>query len=481
MQNTQQQLQVKLKNIPTDASQVCSSISSGLNKEETLSVQNKVLVCNSLDVNHSQHAGSQDLRVLDIVYVLNIRGNPLMPTRQQKANKLLKQGKAKVVKRTPFTIQLNHASGETKQQITLGMDSGYKFVGFSARTEKQELIAGELKLRKDVSKRIQDRAMYRRTRRGKLWYREPRFDNRVKTKKKGWLAPSIQHKIQAHLRLVEKLKNLLPITKIIIEVANFDAQKMQNPEISGIEYQQGELQGYEIREYLLEKFHRTCVYCKKTNIPLQIEHIIPKSRGGSSRVSNLTISCEKCNQKKGTKTATEFGFPELEKQCKASLKSTVFMNLVRIKIVKELKCEYTYGYVTKHNRIKQKLSKSHVNDAFVIAGGTVGERVLSFDCKQVRRNNRKLQLNRKGFKPSVRRQRYKHQPNDIVRYENKMYVVKGVHCYGKQIMISNRTNKPKSVSIKKIQLIHYGKGIAFSVLPAIPPLFKNSGFLEGRL
>ena len=138
------------------------------------------------------------------------------------------------------------------------------------------------------------------------------------------------------------------------------------------------------------------------------------------------------------------------------------MNVVRIKIVKELNCEYTYGFVTKHNRIKAKIEKSHVNDAFVIAGGTVEERVLSFDCKQVRRNNRKLQLNRKGFKPSIRRQRYKHQPNDLVCYENKMYVVNGVHCKGTRILISNRISKPQSVSIKKIQLIHYGKGIFFN-------------------
>jgi len=144
-------------------------------------------------------------------------------------------------------------------------------------------------------------------------------------------------------------------------------KRCKNPEISGIEYQQGELQGYQVREYLLEKFSRKCVYCGKKNIPLQIEHIIPKSRGGSNRVSNLTIACEKCNLKKGNKT-------NIQKQAKESLKSTAFMNVVRKMLVKQVNAEETYGYITKHNRIKLDLPKTHYNDAFVIANGFSQER-----------------------------------------------------------------------------------------------------------
>ena len=170
------------------------------------------------------------------VYVLNMRGQPLMPTTPQKARNLVKQGKARVVQRLPVTIQLQYATGETKQKISLGIDSGYSFVGFSAITEKQEVISGELELRKDVSKNLTERRQYRRTRRNRLWYRKPRYNNRVSSKKKGWFAPSIEHKLDSHKKLIEGITRILPVTKTIIEVATFDAHKLKHPEVSGIEY-----------------------------------------------------------------------------------------------------------------------------------------------------------------------------------------------------------------------------------------------------
>ncbi|MHA1911411.1 MAG: RNA-guided endonuclease IscB, partial [Candidatus Kariarchaeaceae archaeon] len=245
-------------------------------------------------------------------------------------------------------------------------------------------------LRKDVSKNITQRRQYRRTRRSRLWYRQPRYNNRASSRKKDWFAPSIEYKLDSHIRLIEKIKSILPISKTIIEVATFDAHKMKKPEVSGIEYQQGELQGYEIREYLLEKWKRKCAYCEKTEIKLEIEHIIPKSRGGSNRVDNLTISCRKCNVKKGNKTAQEFGFLDIHNQAKQSLKAAPFMNIVRTRLVKELECESTFGYITKHNRIKLGLNKSHANDAFVITGGTDQKRIKKLQVKQIRRNNRSI-------------------------------------------------------------------------------------------
>ncbi|MHA2496587.1 MAG: RNA-guided endonuclease IscB, partial [Candidatus Hodarchaeales archaeon] len=261
------------------------------------------------------------------VMVLNMREQPLMPTTPQKARKLLKQQKGKVVQRLPFIIQLLYATGENTQDVELGLDPGYSQSGFSAITAQKELIAGEVQFRKDVSKKLTERRMYRQTRRAnKTRYRPPRFDNRRRAK--SWLAPSIQHKLDSHLRLVEILQTMLPITRITVELGTFDPQKLQNPEIKGVEYQQGELAGYEVREYLLHKWARTCAYCGKRNIPLEIEHIIPKSRGGSNRVSNLTLSCRPCNQKKGNKTATEFGNPQLQTKAKKPLKTVPFMNLV---------------------------------------------------------------------------------------------------------------------------------------------------------
>jgi len=398
------------------------------------------------------------------IYVLNIRGQPLMSTTQHNGKKLLKQGKAKVVQRCPFTIQLNYATGEATQPIKLGVDIGYTNIGFSAKTDKLEVISGTLTLRNNVSNKLEERRRYRSTRRGRLGYRPPRFDNR--TRPEGWFAPSIQHRHDSHIRLVETLETLLPITYEKVEVANFDAHKMQHPEITGVAYQQGELQGYEVREYLLDKWGRKCAYCGEKNVPLEVEHIIPRSRGGTDRVSNLTIACRKCNLKKGDKTAEEFGYPTIQKQAKQPLKAPACLNNIRWKLVEQLGAEHTYGYVTKYERNKLGLEKSHVNDAFVIAGGTTQERCRSYEVMQVRRNNRSLQTNRKGFKPSIRKQRYQLQPHDVVTYNGKVYQVKGVFNYGTWVRLRDSQGAVVNTNIKNVKLLKYGKGLVFT--------FKNN-------
>ena len=197
------------------------------------------------------------------VYVINFKKEPLMPTIPSKARKLLKQNKAKVVSRTPFTIQLLYSTGETKQDTVLGVDAGSKFIGLSVTTEKQELFSAELELRNDIVDLLSTRRQNRRTRRNRLRYRKARFLNRVKSKNKGWLAPSIEHKINTHLNIIAKLHKILPITKTIVEVASFDIQKIKNPNIKGEEYQQGEqLNFWNIREYVLFRDNHTCQHCK---------------------------------------------------------------------------------------------------------------------------------------------------------------------------------------------------------------------------
>ena len=462
MKKEKQQLGRRNTYTPTDASQVCSNCDLSLNKEETLSVADSKTFSNNPDENQHSGKSEQDLRVP----VLNMRREPLMPTTAQKARKLLEEDKAKVISRTPFVIQLLYPTGEAKQDIVLGIDAGYTNIGYSAIIATKELMSGELKLRSNIKKLIEMKRMYRQGKRTLKWYREPRFNNR--SRRDSWLAPSLEHRLQTHIRLIDQIKQILPITKVIVEVASFDTQKMQNPEISGIEYQQGELQGYEIREYLLEKWHRKCVYCKKKDIPLEVEHITPKSRGGSNRVSNLTISCHECNQKKGNKTAEEFGYPEIQKQAKESLRAAAFMNNIRWKLVNILNCNWTYGYITKHNRIKNGLEKSHVNDAFVIANGNNQKRSKAHKLMETRRNNRSIQTNRKGYKPSVRRQRYKLQPNDLVRFKNIVCRVKGVFNYGKWIRIVTKTNEMINTNIKNVKLLKYGKGIQWMIINSSP-------------
>lgn len=187
-----------------------------------------------------------------MVYVISQNGQPLMPTcRHGKVKHLLKSGKAKVVQRTPFTIQLMYETTEFVQHITLGVDAGSKTVGLSASTEQKELYASETMLRNDIVGLLSDRRQYRRARRNrKTRYRKPRFMNRVKSKKKGWIAPSISHKIETHLKLIRNVHKLLPISKIVVEVASFDIQKIKNPDIKGVDYQQGEqLNSWNVREF----------------------------------------------------------------------------------------------------------------------------------------------------------------------------------------------------------------------------------------
>lgn len=443
---------LKESNTPTDAPQVrsnCDSVIKHGHCDQVL--QNLKTSFNNSDVDQLSGKREQDLRVP----VLNMRGEPLMPATPAKARRLLKAKKAKVVTRKPFTIQLKYATGETKQPITLGVDAGYKKIGVSAVSSKNELLSAEVTLRTDIKKKLQNRAMYRRTRRCRLWHRQPRFDNRSRSK--GWLAPSIQHKLDSHIRLVEKIKKLLPITETIIEVASFDIQKIKNPEIESEEYQQGEQLGFwNVREYVLHRDNHKCQHCKgkKKDKILQVHHINDKSEGATNRPEELMTVCKTCHDEHHK------GIDIIPKKKIKNFKPETFMTTVRWKIVNALGCKHTYGYITKTNRIKQGLQKSHINDAFIIACGTTQERCKPYIVKQVRRNNRCIQKNRKGFDRSIRKKHYHLQPDDIIDYNGKEHLVKGVHNKGSRVIISDFI-KNFSIDIKKSNLILYGKGLQF--------------------
>ena len=441
-----QQLQVKLKNTPTDASQVCSSVSSVLNKEETPSVRSKVLTCNNLEGNLLQHTGEQNFKVSAIVYVLDMNGSPLMPTSPMRARKLLKSGKAKVAKRFPFTVKMTVPTGHNKQEVVLGIDSGYKRIGFSCVTPKKELLSGEVELDTKTKERLSERRMYRRNRRNKLWYRKPRFNNRKI--ENTWLAPSVLRNYNTHMTLVNKIKKLLPVTKVIVEVGNFDTQKLTNPEIEGKEYQQGNLYGFENQKaFVMFREKGKCQFCgkEKGNDTWRFHHITSRKTGSNS-ASNIALLHSKCHDKIHDK--------HLEKSIKSSgsYKESAFMNIVKNKFQKDLNCETTYGYITFGKRKELQLSKTHFNDAFVISSGSSQSRISPMLVIQKRKNNRSVQLNRKGFTPSIRKQRYIYQPKDLIWINGKECEVVGSHCCGSRVIIKREdTVKNISISTKKIQ------------------------------
>ena len=330
------------------------------------------------------------------VFVLNMRGQPLMPCSPPKARKLLRAGKAVPVCRTPFVIQLTVPTGETKQPITLGVDAGYKHVGLSATTAKEELLASEVELRQDVTGLLSDRLALRRARRNrKTRYRAPRFDNRVRSKHKGWLAPSVENRIQAHISRIEAVCRVLPITKIVIETASFDIQKIKNPEVEGTDYQQGDQLGFwNVREYVLFRDGHVCQACKgrSKDLILNVHHIESRKTGGDAP-GNLITLCEACHKAYHAGKLKQFS-----PRRGASFRAETFMGIMRWTVLNRLRERHpelpvtnTYGYLTKHKRIVAGLPKTHCADAFCIAGNLNAKRWGEYLFqKQTRRHNRQI-------------------------------------------------------------------------------------------
>jgi len=331
------------------------------------------------------------------VFVLSHLGKPLMPTTPRRARIFLKTRRARVVTREPFTIQLRFETTTHTQPVTVGVDTGSQTVGIAATANREVVFQAEMHLRTDISGKLIRRRQYRRTRRSrKTRYRAARWANRRRSP--GWLAPSLRARADATVKAVRFVARVLPISQINVEIGSFDTQKMQNPEVSGVCYQQGQLQGYLLREYLLARWQRQCAYCKTSGVPLQVEHIIPKSRGGSDRASNLVIACDPCNKRKGKRTAEEFGYPEIQAQARVPLKDAAHVSSIKTAVVQQLAQQFgsehvavTYGFETKYQRIQVlKLSKSHTNDAVAIAcaiGEVVKPLTVVYQLRCVSRGN----------------------------------------------------------------------------------------------
>ncbi|HEX3642659.1 MAG TPA: RNA-guided endonuclease IscB [Ktedonobacteraceae bacterium] len=319
------------------------------------------------------------------VFVVDTNKQPLNTIHPGEARLLLNRGKAAVLKRYPFTIILKVAIDDpVVAELRIKIDPGSKTTGIAIVNDQsgEVVFAAELTHRgQQIKSDLDDRRGVRRGRRNRhTRYRKPRWQNR-RNKKKGWLAPSLASRINNVITWVQRLMRVCHIMAISMELVKFDTQLMENAEISGIEYQQGTLAEYEVREYLLQKWGHTCTYCGKENIPLQIEHIVPHAKLGSNRVSNLCLACEKCNTRKGTKDLKDFlkKKPDLLKkilaQAKAPLRDAAVVNATRKELFRGLASlglpiECGSGGLTKYNRTTRELPKTHWLDAACIGKST---------------------------------------------------------------------------------------------------------------
>lgn len=326
------------------------------------------------------------------VFVLDKNLKPLDPCHPARARELLKKGRAKIYRRYPFSIVMQDRVVEdsTTHPHRLKIDPGSKVTGLAIVQECTGRVVGAFEIHHrglQVKNALLTRRALRRGRHSrKTRYRKPRFFNR--RRKTGWLPPSLESRIANIETHVHRLRKLCPVTAISQELVRFDLQQLQNPEITGIEYQQGELFGFEVREYLLQKWGRKCAYCGVENVPFEIEHIHPKSRGGSDRVSNLTIACHNCNQSKGNQPVEQFLVkkPELRRrilaQAKAPLKDAAAVNTTRWELHRRLQStglpiELGSGGRTKFNRQIRGIDKQHWTDAACVGASTPPKLLLN--------------------------------------------------------------------------------------------------------
>jgi 5-methylcytosine-specific restriction endonuclease McrA len=329
------------------------------------------------------------------IFVIDTNKRPLDPIHPAQARQLLRNGKAAVFKRFPFTIVLKEACPDAKRQpLRIKIDPGSKTTAIALVNDStgEVVFAAELKHRGfAIHESLTSRKQLRRGRRNRKtryrqppkheWFRKGKKQPCPKQRRDGWLAPSLKSRVDNIKTWVERLRKVAPIEAISQELVRFDMQLIRNRNIQGKEYQQGTLFGYETREYLLEKWKRECAYCGVKDVPFQIEHIHCRAKGGSNSITNLTLSCEKCNQKKGTKDIKDFlkkdptRLEKILKQAKQPLKDAAAVNTTRFALLETLKAtglpvETGSGGLTKFNRTKQGLEKTHWIDAACVGKST---------------------------------------------------------------------------------------------------------------
>lgn len=421
----------------------------------------------------------------NVVFVLDTNHKPLTPCTPGMARSLLKAGKAAVFRQYPFTIILKKEVTDIPKTLTLKLDPGSKTTGIALLKDDKLIWVAELIHRGAAIKdALLSRLQHRRSRRNrKTRYRQARFLNR--TRQKGWLAPSLQHRVDTILTWVNRILSYVPVGSIFQELVRFDLQLMQNPEISGVEYQQGELQGYEVREYLLNKFNRQCAYCGAKSTQLEIEHLYPRSKGGSDRVSNLAIACHSCNQSKGNQDIKDFlsGKPDVLRrvlaQAKTPLQDAAAVNATRWALFNRLKetdipVSTGSGGKTKFNRTRLGLPKTHWLDAACV-GDTPTLEVLTAQpliIKATGHGTRQMcRTDKFGF-PSRHVPRYKFvkgfQTGDIVKAEVMSGKKMGVHVGRVAVRstgsfnISTIKGLMQGISHKYCTTIHHKDGYSYA-------------------
>jgi len=423
-----------------------------------------------------------------LVFVLSKNKKPLNPCNNAVARKLLKQGKAVIHKKYPFTIRLKYIINEPKlKEYTLKLDPGAKITGVAIVENKPNhakvVFLANLEHRQNIKSILDDRRAFRRTRRNrKTRYRKPRFSNRTRTE--GWLPPSIQSIVGNIESWTKKIKKLCNITAIAVETVRFDTQLMDNPNIEGVEYQQGTLLGYELREYLLYKYGHECQYCKgeSEDSVLNMEHMISKANGGSNRVSNLTLSCRTCNEDKGplnlsnwldilkTQSKTKLNKERiknieviLKKGLPKSFKDAAKVNSSRKATYRVLSnytsdLEVSSGGRTKFNRTTSNLPKTHYFDALCVGKNTSDsftfpKALKVLNIKAIGRGSRsRTNLNKYGFPRSyLPRQKYffGFQTGDLVKAEIPNGKYQGVY-YGSVACRSKGSFDIKTTDGKRI-------------------------------
>ncbi|WP_438314992.1 RNA-guided endonuclease IscB [Sporosarcina sp. FA9] len=407
-----------------------------------------------------------------LVYVLNQHGKPLMPCKPRKARKLLEQGKANVFQRTPFTIQLKYGSSGYTQPVSLGVDAGTKHIGLSATTEGRVLFEGEVQLRTDIQKLLSARRALRSARRHrKTRYRKQRFLNRKK--EKGWLAPSIQNKVDMHVKVINNVHQILPIVNLTIEVAQFDIQKIKNPSISGDLYQKGDQLGFwNVREYVFFRDKHLCQHCKgKTNDKILNVHHIESRQTGGDGPDNLLTLCETCHNQ-----IHQEGKEHLFTRKHASFRDATQMTVMRWFIHREVKELYphvklSYGFQTKNTRIHHGLNKSHRVDARCISGNPLATlESATYLFRQVRKNNRqlhKMTIAKGGYRKNNKAERFVKgfQLFDKVDFEGVECIVFGRRKTGYfDLRKLDGTCVHKSASFRKLRVVEKASTLLVQII-----------------